>query len=269
MTWRLIVRASSVLGLFTLASILLAIVVGTQSDALVLAYVSADQTIHIYDTQHGFDQPLSQPIRRDHSPAWSPDGRYLAYASSDGLGDDVLHLLDTRNYTIIRITAPEGNTRYDQPRWTPDSRDLLVQQLDGPVSSRNVVRFSVETKQVETLDIDHPQAQAYLEDLASNPSGLISPDGSAIVVLTDGRNGTEVGIQREDSVVTLQEAPSAVEFEWYASATWLADNRFFLTTLRIREGSINTGWLIYIIDSHDEVPARLLIDGGNSPAPRP
>jgi Tol biopolymer transport system component len=74
---------------------------------------------------------LSSDVYED-SPAVSPDGKWLAYAS-DGTGDKQIYLMslaggDTRP---IRISMNGGGT----PRWRRDGREIIYRSADGAVIS--------------------------------------------------------------------------------------------------------------------------------------
>ncbi len=74
-------------------------------------------------------RPLTSGAR-DSAPAFSPDGRWLAYLSADGDGPPQVHLLPTAGGAPRRLTAePQGA---GAPVWSPDSRRLA---WTAPVSA--------------------------------------------------------------------------------------------------------------------------------------
>jgi len=64
----------------------------------------------------------------DIDPAWSPDGRFIAFSSPRG-GSDDLYLLALATMTATRLTSTPGG-EYG-PAWTPDGRIVFVSSVAG------------------------------------------------------------------------------------------------------------------------------------------
>jgi len=59
---------------------------------------------------------------RDTAPAWSPDGRWLAFVRAEPKGKPQVHVVEATGGEPVRLTdAPLGA---GDPRWSPDSRRL-------------------------------------------------------------------------------------------------------------------------------------------------
>lgn len=89
----------------------------------------------------------SQPARAfttgpaDHSPRWSPDGRWLAYVSTEGEGKPAqLWLAPLDGGAPTAVTAHEGAV--SQPAWSPDATRIAyvtATDLPKPVAERTPV----------------------------------------------------------------------------------------------------------------------------------
>ena len=105
------------------------------------------KTLHLLTPGEGGDAALTGPEAVVSSPAWSPDGRYLAYVSMPALGravvnDDVPPALLSRKLWLVDTTAQaasapltdEPNYRDEWPVWAPDGSALLFVRVDASSS---------------------------------------------------------------------------------------------------------------------------------------
>ncbi|GAI81707.1 unnamed protein product, partial [marine sediment metagenome] len=67
-------------------------------------------------------------------PVWSPDGRYILYASHPGQTTN-LYLTDPDGEHVTRLTAFTGDVQLQDPQWSPDGAQIVfaVQEEDGDV----------------------------------------------------------------------------------------------------------------------------------------
>jgi len=65
----------------------------------------------------------SSPGSRERDPAWSPDGKWIAYLS-DKSGEYEIHVCGSDGKTPDRQVTHGGNTFRYAPRWSPDSKKL-------------------------------------------------------------------------------------------------------------------------------------------------
>ncbi len=85
--------------------------------------------LYLYDTITGETQPLTdEPVSHTH-PAWSHDGRYLAFTKNVNKNNEIF-LLDLSTYDQVQITDhPAKDT---MPSWSPDDSQLaFVSDREG------------------------------------------------------------------------------------------------------------------------------------------
>jgi tricorn protease len=74
--------------------------------------------------EKGDDRNLTRsPGVHDRSPAWSPDGRWIAWFSDEG-GEYALRLAAPDGKGDVRTLPLPGAGFYGRPRWSPDSKKL-------------------------------------------------------------------------------------------------------------------------------------------------
>ncbi len=110
--------------------------------------------------------PLFEDTWRNSHPAFSPDGKWLAYLNwRPGTPSD-LWLLNTK--TLKSEFLVPGKTAEFYPTWQPDSRHLLT--MTGRGAERQVMRVSIEKRTTEPVK--------GLPELMANFA--LSPDGREI-----------------------------------------------------------------------------------------
>lgn len=76
--------------------------------------------------EKGDDRNLTQtPGVHERSPAWSPDGKWIAYFADAG-GEYALHVAAQDGKGSPRRIALAGSGFYERPRWSPDSKKLSL-----------------------------------------------------------------------------------------------------------------------------------------------
>ncbi len=111
------------------------------------------------------------------APVWSPDGRYILYASHPGQTTN-LYLTDPDGEHVTRLTAFTGDVQLQDPQWSPDGAQIVfaVQEEDGDVD-------------IAVVGVDGEGYRKLTRDPEEDLSPLWSADGQWIV-FTSFRNST-------------------------------------------------------------------------------
>ena len=98
------------------------------------------------------------------SPAWSPDGRWLAYVSFERRVSAVyVQHLRTGNAAMVSARAGINGA----PTWSPDGKKLAL-TLSGSNGNLDIYLLDLATQQLTRLT----------DDPASTPKPSFSPDGN-------------------------------------------------------------------------------------------
>jgi Tol biopolymer transport system component len=84
--------------------------------------VSRTHDLFLLDMATGEKRRLTHSVGNDQHPAWSPDGKYLAFIS-DRSGNDDLHILDLDRMEVTRITNVMGGVF--TPSWSKEGNRLV------------------------------------------------------------------------------------------------------------------------------------------------
>ena len=150
-------------------------------------------------------QPPPGGIARD--PAWSPDGKRIAYAYTPPIvasrgGDPLasfpvtdLHILDveTGATTLLRAHERPGET-LERPAWSPDGRAVFANAI-MPVLEGTIVRTVIES--VVRVAVTDPGAGMVV--IASGVQDVaVSPDGRTLAWVRRGTDGRVVEVVSAD-----------------------------------------------------------------------
>jgi tricorn protease len=108
----------------------------------VRAVFEAHGDIFTVPAVHGDIRNLTQtPGSAERDPAWSPDGRYIAYFS-DRSGEYALHIKDQRGLAPARVIALPSPSFFYSPVWSPDSKKIAYTDKHGNLWYLDVERPS-------------------------------------------------------------------------------------------------------------------------------
>jgi serine/threonine protein kinase len=171
--------------------------------------------IHIADRDGGNDELVHKGSGLPGFPAWSPDGRTIAW-SEIGRPETALLLLDVASKKATVLPAEPGLTYGLDAAWLPDSRRLLV----------NYNRSNDDTIQIASITIPENRFQPLTKDLNSYQGFAISSDGRTLAAVLTHRE-TNLNFYKGTggplvSSVSLRIAPTRL--------AWLDEKRMAVLT---------------------------------------
>jgi Tol biopolymer transport system component len=171
-----------------------------------------NRDIIVFDFEGNYQYKLTAHDSTDSAPAWSPDGRWVAF-NSERDGRPAIFLIDSDGNGLRKIPLDESVSNYN-PQWSPgsdkivyytekgDSRDqIFITDLDGS-NPQNITSdtlhnyfpsWTQDNKIIYTMDLKNGNSRI----IRCNPSGgrkewlqriesyyaRVSPDGIAIAYI--------------------------------------------------------------------------------------
>jgi TolB protein len=150
-----------------------------------IAYVTAEQdslnriyTLVVSDADGENEHTIMESTDPIMSPAWSPDGRRLAYVSFEGHKSTVF-VQTVRTGNRIKVSSRTGIN--GAPAFSPDGRNLVL-TLGGADGNLDIHVMDLSTKDVTRLTTSR----------AIDTEGSWSPDGKQIYFTSDRSGGPQV-----------------------------------------------------------------------------
>ena len=164
-------------GMATLALTLALPAAASAAESLVFSsYDGARWQIHASGVDGSARAKVFSSGAHDYEPAWSPDGRRLAFSRLiDGQWDIFVR---ERDGVITRITNTPGNLSELSPAWSPDGSKLAFTRAQPGGSLIYIVNSADGSGQVELMPRYKEVFSGQYLQWAENPTW--SPDGKAI-----------------------------------------------------------------------------------------
>jgi tricorn protease len=177
------------------------------------------------------------PGAHERDPAWSPDGKRIAYLSDEG-GEAHLRIVDQAGLEKPRVVplaagaAGGAPTFYYAPEWSPDGRRIAYTDKRLNLWVVDLEAKKVEPRKVDTDTYDHPQRSL---DPAWSPDGRYLAYSKRLpnhlrAVFVHDTQGTAAARQLTDG---RGDATSPV---------WSPDGKHLFFAASTNYG-LNTGWL--------------------------
>jgi Tol biopolymer transport system component len=148
---------------------------------------------------------LTEDVADDIQPAWSPDGKRIAFASRRD-GDLEIYSMDSDGQNQRRLTRSAGDDI--QPAWSPDGRKIaFTSQRDGK-------------KQIYLMNSEGPDARKLTNDAAGCSLPAWSPDGKKIACTCYSAGGNVEVMNADGSGrVRLTDKLDSSDPSWSADGT--------------------------------------------------
>ncbi len=143
--------------------------------------------IFVTDTAGGNLQRLTNSRGIDTNPAWSPNGRQIAFTSDRG-GNPQIYIMDADGTNVRRISR---SGRYnDGAAWSPDGARIAYAQ-----------REAIERFDIVAVDVVTGEARELTSAPGSHETPTFSPDGLRIAFAGkygSGRGATQIYVMGDD-----------------------------------------------------------------------
>jgi Tol biopolymer transport system component len=161
----------------------------------------------------------------DTDPAWSPDGRTIAFTSDRASGQEPeIHRIDADGTDLRRLTRTEPFVGDFHPTWSPDGRFLYFTSDRAGVFNQEIHRMRPDGSGVQRITRTPDGVDDGVPDVA--------PNGARIVFSSMRANGTQdlFTMDRDGSGVRPLGTPTAdrdeVFAQWTANGSQVVFMRF-------------------------------------------
>ena len=153
---------------------------GTRVAVNAISGGKADPDVWSVDLRRGAVSRFSFGSGEDETAVWSPDGAWIAWASSRAGEGRALYRRRSDGSGDEERLWVSGGPHFHAASWTPDGKGILI-TVDDPKTGWDVVLISLGPK---------PSAKPLLTGSLNETSPRVSPDGRWIVYVSDesGRN---------------------------------------------------------------------------------
>jgi TolB protein len=160
------------------------------------------------------------------NPAWSPDGRRIAFVSNRDGSDDIF-VVNADGSGLRNLTRSRGNDH--DPVWSPDGRVIAFQGRRARPSEleRAVCRGHCDREEIYAVNADGSGLRRLTRNWKTDSASAWSPDGRKVLFLRAGH--PDVWVMNADGSGQRKLTPSVTyPLAIHGSAAWSPDGRKIL-----------------------------------------
>jgi eukaryotic-like serine/threonine-protein kinase len=147
----------------------------------------------IYDFNQSTPQRLTFSDDGDFQPAWSPDGKWLAYDRDDSTGSGELYVLAVDSQDEPQALGLHRSGRVmGAPNWSPDGRHILFHLDDGGSTGRDLYYVTLRQTQGSPAPVGPPVA---IPRPGNDFYPILSPNGQYVAYMSDRSGNFEVYVR--------------------------------------------------------------------------
>lgn len=204
---------------------------------VVVSNLSGRQNLWLVASDGGWPRQLTSSDQRHSNPAWSPEGRWIAYQSDlDGNEQWDLFMVSPQNGEVAQLTRTPEIAEHS-PAWSPDGRKIAFLSKPKTSSTNELALLDVMSRKITNLTTNTPKE-------FSNFHPVWSRDGKSIAY-------TQRNAKGDDSNVFVVEAATGKSTnltshegaQTYHASSFSPDGRQLLITSNAANGFENVALL--------------------------
>jgi dipeptidyl aminopeptidase/acylaminoacyl peptidase len=206
-----------------------------------ISNMSGRNNLWLVPAEGGWPVQLTVSDQRQTAPAWSHDGKWIAY-QSDYDGDEQwdIFLVSPKTGKVVNLTQTREIAELN-PTWSPDGRYLAYEAKPKTSAAYEIDLYDMVRREVKHLTTNTPQDK-------SNSNPIWSKDGKYIVYTQEQAKGTDSNIFIADVATSKSTLLTPHEGEQRYAANdidprAIPDSRRILITSNAENGYDNIGLL--------------------------